>query len=62
MNGKIVLCNDFGGVQEAYKAGAIGMLGKSERGIHGASVVPLPASGLTAQDFDTILSYYNSTK
>lgn len=66
VKGKIVLCNDFSGMHEALRAGALGVVGQiitedyPENDV--AFVEPLPAASLTKQDFSTLLSYINSTK
>ncbi|KAB2015129.1 hypothetical protein ES319_D08G002100v1 [Gossypium barbadense] len=58
---KIILCDDMQGVDEAYNAGALGLITK-----YGfddvAYVVPMPAITLSSKDYDSVTSYLNSTK
>ncbi|KAL3824159.1 hypothetical protein ACJIZ3_020188 [Penstemon smallii] len=62
VKGKVVLCDIFGGRQEALRAGALGSIGLQDDANDVSVVVPLPASPLTKHDFSVIQSYYNSTK
>ncbi|GMJ00869.1 hypothetical protein like AT5G59100 [Hibiscus trionum] len=58
---KIVLCDDMHGLAEAHDAGALGsILQTSFQNL--SLVVPLPASALSADNFDSLKSYQNSTK
>ncbi|VVA32685.1 PREDICTED: subtilisin [Prunus dulcis] len=61
VKGKIVVCDKFGGNVEAHKAGALGSI------LHTSApdvsfVVPLPATGLSNQDYNVVKSFLNSTK
>ncbi|XP_020413431.1 subtilisin-like protease SBT4.3 isoform X1 [Prunus persica] len=61
VKGKIVVCDMFGGNVEAHKAGALGSI------LHSSApdvsfVVPLPATGLSNQDYNVVKSFLNSTK
>ncbi|KAK4479763.1 hypothetical protein RD792_015298 [Penstemon davidsonii] len=63
VKGRIVLCDNFRGRLEAFRAGALGSIGLYEGLITDATfVVPLPASALTKHDFSVVQSYINSTK
>ncbi|KAI3467393.1 hypothetical protein Pfo_024056 [Paulownia fortunei] len=68
VKGKIVLCNNFGGIEEVFRAGALGMVATLASAISlsvvtdVSIVVPLAASGLKQQDFRVVRSYFNSTK
>ncbi|XP_016727050.1 subtilisin-like protease SBT4.5 [Gossypium hirsutum] len=58
---KIILCDDMQGVDEAYNAGALGLITKY-RSNDVSFVVPLPAITLSSKDYDSVTSYLNSTK
>ncbi|KAG8484769.1 hypothetical protein CXB51_021286 [Gossypium anomalum] len=58
---KIILCDDMQGVDEAYNAGALGLITKY-RSNNVSFVVPLPAITLSSKDYDSVASYLNSTK
>nr|KJB21574.1 hypothetical protein B456_004G001900 [Gossypium raimondii] len=58
---KIILCDDMQGVDEAYNAGALGLITKY-RSDDVSFVVPLPAITLSSKDYDSVTSYLNSTK
>ncbi|KAK6139273.1 hypothetical protein DH2020_026985 [Rehmannia glutinosa] len=68
VKGKIVLCSLFGGVKEAFRAGALGSVSsqrlffQSPAVADESSVVPLAASALNPNDFQVVQSYFNSTK
>ncbi|KAK4479768.1 hypothetical protein RD792_015303 [Penstemon davidsonii] len=62
VKGKIVLCDSFGGREEALRAGALGIIGLHDDANDVSFVVPLPASPLTKHDFSVVKSYINSTK
>ncbi|KAL3824167.1 hypothetical protein ACJIZ3_020196 [Penstemon smallii] len=63
VKGRIVLCDNFRGRLEAFRAGALGSIGLYAGLITDATfVVPLPASALTKHDFSVVQSYINSTK
>ncbi|GMJ00870.1 hypothetical protein like AT5G59100 [Hibiscus trionum] len=58
---KIVLCDGMKGLAEAYDSGALGSIVKTSfKNI--SFVVPLPASALSTNDYDSLKSYLNSTK
>ncbi|OMO91383.1 hypothetical protein COLO4_18413 [Corchorus olitorius] len=58
---KIVLCDELEGFVEAQNAGAVGSIVKSAFD-NVSFVVSLPASALSSDDYDLVLSYHNSTK
>ncbi|CAK7340156.1 unnamed protein product [Dovyalis caffra] len=61
VKGKIVLCNRFEGVAEAYKAGALGAVVLNTL-IDVSVVVPLPASAIAGLDFILVEDYVKTTK
>ncbi|KAK8544349.1 hypothetical protein V6N13_056131 [Hibiscus sabdariffa] len=58
---KIVVCDDMGGPIEAHNAGALGLIVQTSLQ-NTSNVVPLPASALRTDDYESLLSYLNSTK
>ncbi|XVE79674.1 hypothetical protein DITRI_Ditri14bG0077100 [Diplodiscus trichospermus] len=61
VKGKIVLCDEVRGQNEAHMAGAIGTILLT--GLDNVSfVAPLPASALIAENYDSVKSYLTSTK
>ncbi|KAK4479780.1 hypothetical protein RD792_015315 [Penstemon davidsonii] len=63
VKGRIVLCDDFVGRREAFRAGALGSIGTYEDVKADVTfIVPLPGSALTKHDFSVVQSYINSTK
>lgn len=61
MKGKIVLCDQFPGYSEAKKAGAAGSIMKN--GVDKVSfVVSFPASALSSDNYNSIISYINTAK
>ncbi|KAF3437808.1 hypothetical protein FNV43_RR20564 [Rhamnella rubrinervis] len=61
VKGKIVVCNVLGDVTEAYRAGAIGLIGFNQF-TNVSIVVPLPALGLDVVSSDVSNYMKNSTK
>lgn len=58
---KIVLCDQFRGNNDALDAGAAGSILKTD--IDDVSfVLPLPASALSTDNYESVKSYLNSTK
>uniref|UniRef100_F6GUX0 Subtilisin-like protease SBT4.3 n=1 Tax=Vitis vinifera TaxID=29760 RepID=F6GUX0_VITVI len=62
VKGKIVVCQAFWGLQEAFKAGAVGAILLNDFQTDVSFIVPLPASALRPKRFNKLLSYINSTK
>lgn len=61
VKGKIVLCDQFVGNVEAHKAGALGpVLNNSDA--DASFIVPLPATGLSNQEYSVIKSYLKPQK
>ncbi|KAK8544375.1 hypothetical protein V6N13_056157 [Hibiscus sabdariffa] len=57
---KIVVCDEMDGLSEAHDAGALGSV--TQTSFQNISfVVPLPASALRTDDYESLLSYLNST-
>ncbi|KAK9279025.1 hypothetical protein L1049_012700 [Liquidambar formosana] len=62
VKGKVVLCNQFfSGVEEAFKAGALGVIALNSKYGDVSFVVPLPASTLSILGLEVVKSYINST-
>lgn len=61
VKGKIVLCDRFAGYSEAKKAGAAGSILKSVLD-KVSFVVSFPASALSSDNYNSIISYINTTK
>ncbi|XP_022753600.1 subtilisin-like protease SBT4.3 [Durio zibethinus] len=58
---KIVLCDEFGGQEEAHVAGALGSI--LQTSIDNVSfVVPLPALALSIDNYDSVKSYLSSNE
>ncbi|KAI3467391.1 hypothetical protein Pfo_024054 [Paulownia fortunei] len=68
VKGKIALCSLFEGIDESFRAGALGSVSALESFLPEnpltdvSYVVPLAASGLKEQDFHLAQSYFSSTK
>ncbi|XP_073020803.1 LOW QUALITY PROTEIN: subtilisin-like protease SBT4.3 [Primulina eburnea] len=62
VNGKVVLCSQYNGIEEAFRAGAIGSVVPSTKTPDVSFVVPFPVSGLSVPDFGDLQGYFNSTK
>ncbi|KAL8533902.1 hypothetical protein ACS0TY_010075 [Phlomoides rotata] len=62
VKGKVVLCDNNKGIEEALKSGALGTIVKSGRVPDVSFAVPLPASVLFTSDLELVQSYVNSTK
>ncbi|XP_073314774.1 subtilisin-like protease SBT4.3 [Primulina huaijiensis] len=62
VKGKVVLCNEFDGMEEAFSAGAVGSVVPSTDSPDVSFVVPFPASGLSPQRYIDLQVYFNSTK
>ncbi|ESQ42452.1 hypothetical protein EUTSA_v10015491mg [Eutrema salsugineum] len=60
VKGKIVLCDNFQGNQEAYLAGATGAIVQNTVSEDVAFVLPFPASSLASEDYESIKSYIKS--
>ncbi|XP_059625235.1 subtilisin-like protease SBT4.5 [Cornus florida] len=62
VKGKIVVCDGVMGVAEAIRAGALGSIALGDDFVEDvAQNFPLPASVLNEQNYNLLLSYYNST-
>ncbi|VVB04590.1 unnamed protein product [Arabis nemorensis] len=61
VKGKIVLCDFELNTDEAQSMGAVASITKSSR-VDFASVFSFPVSALSEDDYNTVLSYMNSTK
>ncbi|XP_073130819.1 subtilisin-like protease SBT4.3 [Henckelia pumila] len=62
VKGKVVLCNEDKGMEEAFNAGAVGLVVHSTRAPDVSFVVPFPFSGLTMPRFNDLEGYFNTTK
>ncbi|GLU11505.1 hypothetical protein SLE2022_282450 [Rubroshorea leprosula] len=62
VKGKIVLCDEFDGIVEAKKAGAVGSVLLNDAHNFVADIVSLPASALSKRNYSLVMSYLNSTK
>ncbi|KAL0385712.1 UNVERIFIED_CONTAM: Subtilisin-like protease SBT4.3 [Sesamum radiatum] len=62
VKGKIVLCNTYTGIIEAYRVGAIGSVALSDYITDVSFILPIAASSLHEQDFRLVHSYFGSTK
>ncbi|KAL0008291.1 hypothetical protein SO802_009793 [Lithocarpus litseifolius] len=58
--GKIVIC-ESGGIQETFRAGALGAIFPDDSRKDVAFVLPLPASILPTDQFSVLMSFLNST-
>ncbi|KAK4429956.1 Subtilisin-like protease SBT4.3 [Sesamum alatum] len=68
VKGKILLCDNYWGVNTALNVGAIGAVASLEAfpqlghlSVNTSFIVPLPASHLSKQDFNDLQSYYART-
>ncbi|KAB2594807.1 cucumisin-like [Pyrus ussuriensis x Pyrus communis] len=61
VKGKIVLCDQYVGNVEAHKAGALGSVLNTSNA-DASFIVPLPATGLSNQEYGIIKSYLKSMK
>ena len=61
VKGKIVVCDNYAGITEAYRAGALGSIVGSGKQQDVSFVLPLPASALNNTDYMALMSYLNST-
>ncbi|KAL2253465.1 UNVERIFIED_CONTAM: Subtilisin-like protease SBT4.3 [Sesamum indicum] len=66
VKGKILLCDNYSGVNNAFRAGAVGAVTSSNAlppqvSVNISFIVPLPASRLKDQDFNDLQSYYAAT-
>lgn len=59
-----MLCDSLAGMDEAFRAGALGCITTTdeERLKDVSSVVPFPTSIVNSEDYVAVLSYLNSTK
>ncbi|EYU28907.1 hypothetical protein MIMGU_mgv1a024881mg, partial [Erythranthe guttata] len=62
VKGKIVMCNNYSGIEEVSKAGAVGAILQSSYPTPVSFVVPTAASSFNESNFNTIQSYFSSTK
>ncbi|KAL0336311.1 UNVERIFIED_CONTAM: Subtilisin-like protease SBT4.3 [Sesamum radiatum] len=62
VKGKIVLCNTYKGIMEAYRVGAVGSVALSDYITDVSFILPIAASSLHEQDFHVVHSYFDSTK
>ncbi|KAL7091161.1 hypothetical protein ACP275_12G088700 [Erythranthe tilingii] len=62
VKGKIVMCNNYSGIEEVSKAGALGAILQSSYPAPVSFVVPTAASSFNESNFNTIQSYFSSTK
>ena len=62
VEGKIVVCDDASGWEEASRAGALGIIALNQDNQDVAFVVSLPASTLVNEEYDVVKSYINSTQ
>ncbi|KAK4429954.1 Subtilisin-like protease SBT4.3 [Sesamum alatum] len=62
VKGKIVLCNTYTGIIEAYNVGALGSVALSDYITDVSFILPIAASSLHEQDFHVVQSYFGSTK
>lgn len=62
VEGKVVLCNMYGGIKEALSAGAVGSVVPIIDFLDVSFVVPFPASSLSDLSFSDVHGYFNSTK
>ncbi|XP_019092902.1 PREDICTED: subtilisin-like protease SBT4.13 isoform X2 [Camelina sativa] len=60
VNGKILVCGGPGGLKIAESVGASGLIFKTPKP-DVAFIHPLPASGLQAEDFESLVTYLEST-
>lgn len=61
VKGKIVVCHEMKGVNEAFRAGALGFIAKTSRD-DVSFIHPMPAIGLGNEEFDALRSYMRSTR
>lgn len=61
MKGKIVLCESTDGLPETFDAGALGTIVPTNK-YNISRVAPLPASGLTKEQFAVVQEYFSSTR
>lgn len=57
-----MLCNSTLGVEEAYNAGALGLIYQTDRGDDVPFVVPMPALALQNGSFTEVVSYLAPTR
>ncbi|XP_073156453.1 subtilisin-like protease SBT4.6 [Henckelia pumila] len=62
VKGKVVLCNQDNGIEEAFRAGAVGTVVPPSRAPDVSFVVPIPVSSLSMPLFHDLEGYFNSTK
>ncbi|KAJ4845586.1 hypothetical protein Tsubulata_033401 [Turnera subulata] len=62
VRGKILVCDDCGNTYVVANAGAIGTICFLSAPDDVSYIVPLPAVGLSSQDYDAVEAYENSTK
>ncbi|GFP86155.1 cucumisin [Phtheirospermum japonicum] len=62
VTGKIVVCDNNKGIEEALNAGASGVITQSGIAHEVSFVVPLPASALVTSNMKLVQDYINSTK
>ncbi|XP_073316171.1 subtilisin-like protease SBT4.3 [Primulina huaijiensis] len=62
VEGKVVLCNMYSGMEKALSAGAVGSVVPTIELLDFSLVVPFPASSLSKLSFSDVHGYFNSTK
>lgn len=62
VKGKIVLCDETTGYYVARDAGAAGSILKDDKLDNISLILPFPASVMSPDNFNIIISYLNSTK
>nr|POF27184.1 subtilisin-like protease sbt4.4 [Quercus suber] len=62
VEGKIIVCDDIQGFEEAYRAGALGVIMLNDERKDVALVFPLPASTLAIDQYGALQSFLSSTK
>ncbi|KAK1586714.1 hypothetical protein Q3G72_005374 [Acer saccharum] len=62
VKGKIIMCDDVFGFDEAREAGAAGSVMKNKPSDEIPPTVSLPASAVFSKEYNAVLSYKNSTK
>lgn len=62
VKGKIVMCSKFEGYTEVHKVGAAGSILFNDQYEKVSFVVSLPAVAVSMENFNSLISYKNSTK
>lgn len=61
MKGKILVCGGPGGLKIVESVGAVGLIYRTPKP-DVAFIHPLPAAGLLTEDFESLVSYLESTE